>query len=50
MEGFLSKNPTKEGDTAALEGLSLLVNGLLKIKKNPEDLDARLQCQPSVFE
>jgi alcohol dehydrogenase class IV len=45
VEGFLSKNPTKESDAAALEGLSFLVNGLLRTKGNPEDLDARLQCQ-----
>lgn len=32
-------------DVAAEKSLRMLLRGLLRTKKNPEDLEARLQCQ-----
>ncbi|KUJ13464.1 Dehydroquinate synthase-like protein [Mollisia scopiformis] len=45
VEGYLSTNAKPSSSTALLEALSLLVKGLLETKKNPEDLEARLNCQ-----
>jgi alcohol dehydrogenase class IV len=45
VEGYLSTNAKPASSAAAFEGLSLLSNGLLETKKDPNDLEARLKCQ-----
>ena len=45
VEGICSNEATPYGDASALHGLSLLVRGLPKVKANPQDLEARLDCQ-----
>jgi alcohol dehydrogenase class IV len=45
VEGICSNEATPYGDASALHGLSLLASGLPRVKANPDDLDARLDCQ-----
>jgi maleylacetate reductase len=45
VEGICSNEATPYGDASALHGLSLLARGLPKVKADPHDLAARLDCQ-----
>ena len=45
VEGICSNEATPYGDASALHGLSLLARGLPKVKADPSDLAARLDCQ-----
>ena len=45
VEGICSGEAHAYGDAQALKGLSLLASGLPRVKTNPADLDARLDCQ-----
>ncbi|HQT77966.1 MAG TPA: iron-containing alcohol dehydrogenase [Rhodopila sp.] len=45
VEGVCSKEANHYADAQALRGLSLLTSGLARVKANPADLDARLDCQ-----
>ena len=45
VEGICSKDANAYGDAQALKGLSLLVQGLMRVKADPADLDARLDAQ-----
>ena len=45
VEGICSGEAHAYGDAQALKGLSLLASGLPRVKNNPADRDARLDCQ-----
>jgi maleylacetate reductase len=45
VEGICSNESSPYGDASALHGLSLLTRGLPRVKANPDDIDARLECQ-----
>src|SRR5713226_1986643 len=45
VEGICSAEANPYGDAQALHGLSLLARGLQRVKANPGDLEARLECQ-----
>jgi maleylacetate reductase len=45
VEGICSNEATPYGDASALHGLSLLARGLPKVKADPNDMAARLDCQ-----
>ncbi|MFI5029403.1 MAG: iron-containing alcohol dehydrogenase [Reyranellales bacterium] len=45
VEGICSNEATPYGDASALHGLSLLARGLPKVKADPQDHAARLDCQ-----
>ena len=45
VEGICSNEAHAYGDAQAIKGLSLLASGLARVKANPHDLDARLDCQ-----
>jgi len=45
VEGICSNEANPYGDAQALKGLSLLASGLPRVKANPRDLAARLDCQ-----
>ncbi|HTR86495.1 MAG TPA: iron-containing alcohol dehydrogenase [Reyranella sp.] len=45
VEGICSKEASPYGDAQALHGLSLLTRGLKRVKDDPSDIDARLDCQ-----
>jgi alcohol dehydrogenase class IV len=45
VEGVCSNEATPYSDASALHGLSLLTKGLAKVKADPTDLGARLDCQ-----
>ena len=45
VEGICSGEAQAYGDAQALKGLSLLASGLPRVKADPVDLDARLDCQ-----
>jgi maleylacetate reductase len=45
VEGICSKEASPYGDASALHGLSLLTRGLPRVKANPNDMEARLDCQ-----
>ncbi len=45
VEGICSNEAHPYGDAQALKGLALLAHGLPRVKANPKDLDARLDCQ-----
>jgi len=45
VEGICSGEAHAFGDAQALKGLSLLASGLPRVKNNPADFDARLDCQ-----
>jgi len=45
VEGICSREASPFGDAQALHGLSLLTRGLKRVKDDPADIDARLDCQ-----
>ncbi len=45
VEGICSKEASPYGDASALHGLSLLARGLPRVKADPGDMEARLDCQ-----
>ena len=45
VEGLCSNEAHAWGDAQALKGLALLASGLPRVKANPADLEARLDCQ-----
>jgi maleylacetate reductase len=45
VEGICANEANPFGDAQALEGLKLLAHGLPRVKANPDDLQARLDCQ-----
>ncbi len=45
VEGICSGESHAYGDAQALKGLALLASGLPRVKADPNDLDARLDCQ-----
>jgi alcohol dehydrogenase class IV len=45
VEGICSKEASPYGDASALHGLSLLARGLPRVEANPDDMEARLDCQ-----
>lgn len=45
VEGICSKEANPFGDAQAFQGLALLAQGLPRVKANPADLSARLDCQ-----
>ena len=45
VEGICSGEAHPYGDAQALQGLSLLTSGLMRVKADPSDLEARLDCQ-----
>ncbi len=45
VEGFCSLESNPYADAQALRGLSLLTRGLARVKADPSDLQARLDCQ-----
>ncbi|MEM6495540.1 MAG: iron-containing alcohol dehydrogenase, partial [Pseudomonadota bacterium] len=45
VEGICSLEAHSYGDAQALQGLSLLASGLPRVKANPSDIQARLNCQ-----
>jgi maleylacetate reductase len=45
VEGLCSNEAHPFGDAQALQGLALLSHGLPRVKADPTDLDARLDCQ-----
>ncbi len=45
VEGICSNEATPYGDASALHGLSLLAGGLRRVKADPHDMAARLDCQ-----
>jgi maleylacetate reductase len=45
VEGLCSHEAHPYADAQAMRGLGLLVNGLPRVKADPADLDARLDCQ-----
>ncbi|KAH8757347.1 alcohol dehydrogenase [Diaporthe sp. PMI_573] len=45
VETICSSNPNPDGTKHSLQGLKLLVPGLLRTKQEPDDLKARLRCQ-----
>lgn len=45
VETICSSNPKPEGTKHSLQGLKLLIPGLLRTKQEPSDLEARLRCQ-----
>lgn len=45
VEGICSNEATDYGDASALHGLALLTRGLARVKADPADMDARLDCQ-----
>ncbi len=45
VEGICSNEANPYGDASALHGLSLLTRGLPKVKADPNDMEARLDCQ-----
>jgi alcohol dehydrogenase class IV len=45
VEGICSNESTPYGDASALHGLALLARGLPKVKADPDDMEARLDCQ-----
>ena len=45
VEGICSREAHPYGDAQAIKGLSLLAQALPKVKADPRDLDARLDCQ-----
>jgi alcohol dehydrogenase class IV len=45
VEGICSSESSPYGDASALHGLSLLARGLPRVKADPGDMEARLDCQ-----
>ena len=45
VEGICSREAHPYADAQALKGLSMLASGLPRVKADPRDLDARMDCQ-----
>lgn len=45
VEGLCSREAHPYADAQAMKGLSMLAQGLPRVKSNPGDLDARMDCQ-----
>ena len=45
VEGICAREAHPYADAQALKGLSMLASGLPRVKQNPRDLDARMDCQ-----
>ncbi len=45
VEGICANEAHAYGNAQALQGLALLATGLPRVKANPKDIDARLDCQ-----
>jgi maleylacetate reductase len=45
VEGLCSREAHPYADAQALKGLSMLAQALPRVKENPHDLDARMDCQ-----
>jgi len=45
VEGICSREAQPYGDAQALHGLSMLARGLPRVKADPSDIEARLDCQ-----
>src|SRR5262249_19356052 len=45
VEGLCAREAHPYADAQALKGLAMLASGLPRVKKNPRDLDARMDCQ-----
>ncbi len=45
VEGICSNEASPYGDASALHGLALLARGLPRVKADPTDMEARLDCQ-----
>lgn len=45
VEGICSNESSPYGDASALHGLSMLARGLPRVKADPSDMQARLDCQ-----
>ena len=45
VEGICSNEANAYADAQALRGLSLLVSGLARVKADPSDMEARMDCQ-----
>jgi maleylacetate reductase len=45
VEGLCSREAHPYADAQAMKGLSLLAQGLPRVKADPDDLDARMDCQ-----
>ncbi|KAH8897527.1 putative Fe-containing alcohol dehydrogenase [Thozetella sp. PMI_491] len=45
VESICSSKPTPEGTACAINGLKLLIPSLLRTKRDPQDLEARLNAQ-----
>jgi maleylacetate reductase len=45
VEGLCSREAHPYADAQALKGLSMLAHALPRVKENPDDLDARMDCQ-----
>jgi maleylacetate reductase len=45
VEGLCSREAHPYADAQALRGLSMLASGLPRVKANPRDLEARMDCQ-----
>jgi maleylacetate reductase len=45
VEGLCSREAHPYADAQALKGLSMLAQALPRVKANPDDLDARMDCQ-----
>ena len=45
VEGICSREAHPYADAQALKGLSMLAQGLPRVKADPKDLDARMDCQ-----
>jgi alcohol dehydrogenase class IV len=49
VEGICSNEANAYGDAQALRGLSLLTKGLARVKADPTDIQARLDCQTGAW-
>ena len=49
VEGICSGEANPYGDAQALHGLALLTRGLPRVKDDPSDLEARLDCQTGAW-
>jgi maleylacetate reductase len=45
VEAICSNETNEFADASALHGLALLARGLMSVKANPADIDARMKCQ-----
>jgi len=45
VEGICSREAQPYGDAQALKGLAMLTEGLPRVKADPNDIDARMDCQ-----